>query len=75
MLNFRDSGFRCFFYAERLFLKGRLYRPYSFSKGGFNYKRYLKHQGIYCMLSVKNDALINPLRHIIISRYIKWMIS
>ncbi len=49
-----------FFYGNRLFLKGKLYRPFSFSRG-FNYRDYLKHKGIYCILSVKKDSVIKVL--------------
>jgi len=44
-----------FSYGDRLFLKGKLYRPFSFSKG-FNYRDYLKHQNIYLILSIKKDS-------------------
>ena len=47
-------------YGDRLFLRGNLYRPFSFSKG-FNYRDYLKHQGIYCILSVKKDSMVKKL--------------
>ena len=40
-----------FSYGDRLFLKGSLYRPFSFSKG-FDYRNYLKHQNIYLILSI-----------------------
>jgi len=58
-----------FFYGDRLFLEGRLFRPFSFSKG-FNYRRYLQHQDIYLILSVKKDRKVvllaknagNPLK-------------
>jgi len=45
-----------FAYGDRLFLLGKLYRPFSFSKGEFNYKVYLKHQNIYLILSIKKDG-------------------
>jgi competence protein ComEC len=45
-----------FSYGDRLFLEGKLYRPFSFSKSGFNYKVYLKHQNIYLILSIKKDS-------------------
>lgn len=50
-----------FAYGDRLFLLGKLYRPFSFSKGEFNYRNYLKHQGIYCILSVKKDSIVKKL--------------
>jgi len=50
-----------FSYGDRLFLKGKLYRPFSFSKSEFNYRNYLKHQGIYCILSVKKDSMVKEL--------------
>ena len=50
-----------FTYGERLFLSGNLYRPFSFPKGEFNYRDYLKHQGIYLILSVKNDSIVKQL--------------
>ena len=49
-----------FSYGDRLFLRGKLYRPFAFSKG-FNYRDYLKHQGIYCILSVKKDSIVKEL--------------
>ena len=39
-----------FSYGDRLFLKGNLYRPFSFSKE-FDYRNYLKHQNVYLILS------------------------
>ncbi|MFZ2603057.1 MAG: ComEC/Rec2 family competence protein [Candidatus Omnitrophota bacterium] len=54
------GGKNKFFYGDRLFLRGKLYRPFSFSKG-FNYRDYLKHQGIYCILSLKKDSLVKEL--------------
>lgn len=50
-----------FSYGDRLFLKGALYRPFSFSKGDFNYRNYLRHQGIYLILSVKKDGIVKQL--------------
>ena len=47
-----------FSYGDRLFLKGNLYRPFSFSKSEFNYRDYLKHQGIYSIFSVKKDSMV-----------------
>jgi len=49
-----------FSYGDRLFLAGKLYRPFSFSKG-FNYKVYLKHQNIYLILRVKKDSIVKQL--------------
>lgn len=49
-----------FSYGDRLLLEGRLYRPFSFSKG-FNYREYLKHRGIYCILSVKKNNFVKRL--------------
>ena len=49
-----------FFYGDRLLLRGKLYRPFSFSRG-FNYRDYLKHQGIYCIVSVKKDSIVKEL--------------
>jgi len=46
-----------FSYGDRLFLRGNLYRPFSFSKGEFNYRNYLKHQGIYLILSTKKGNI------------------
>ncbi|MFA5144741.1 MAG: ComEC/Rec2 family competence protein [Candidatus Omnitrophota bacterium] len=52
-----------FSYGDRLLLRGKLYRPFSFS-GGFDYRDYLKRQGIYCVLSVKKGEMIKRLdRH------------
>lgn len=44
-----------FSYGDRLFLKGNLYRPFSFSKG-FDYRNYLKHQNICLILSLGKDS-------------------
>jgi competence protein ComEC len=50
-----------FSYGDRLFLRGNLYRPFSFSKG-FDYRNYLKHQNIYLILSVgKNNGRFKQL--------------
>jgi len=49
-----------FSYGDRVLLEGRLYRPFSFSKE-FNYRDYLKHRGIYCILSVKKNNLVKQL--------------
>ena len=50
-----------FSYGDRLFLKGNLYRPFSFSKG-FDYRNYLKHQDIYLILNVgKNSGMVKQL--------------
>jgi competence protein ComEC len=54
----KKSDFR---YADRLLLKGKLYRPYTFAGGEFDYRDYLKHKGIYLILSVKKDGLIKQL--------------
>ena len=50
-----------FTYGDRLFLLGNLYRPFSFSKGEFNYRNYLRHQGIYLILSVKKGSIVKQL--------------
>jgi len=50
-----------FTYGDRLFLSGNLYRPFSFSKGEFNYRNYLKHQGIYLILSLKKGSIVKQL--------------
>jgi len=50
-----------FSYGDRLFLEGKLYRPFSFSKGEFNYRDYLRHQGIYLILSVKKNSIVKQL--------------
>lgn len=49
-----------FSYGDQLILEGRLSRPFSFSKG-FNYREYLKHQGIYCIFSVRKNSMIKEL--------------
>ena len=50
-----------FSYGDRLFLRGNLYRPFSFSKC-FDYMNYLKHQNIYLILSVgKNNGRFKQL--------------
>ena len=41
-----------FSYADKLLLKGKLYRPFSFSKD-FDYRSDLRNQGIYYILTVK----------------------
>lgn len=43
-----------FSYGDRLLLEGKLYRPFSFSSE-FNYRDYLRRQGIYSIVSVKKD--------------------
>jgi competence protein ComEC len=50
-----------FSYGDRLFLEGKLYRPFSFAKGEFNYRNYLRHQGIYLILSVKKNSIVKQL--------------
>lgn len=50
-----------FSYGDRLFLEGSLYRPFSNSLGEFNYRDYLRHQGIYCIFSVKKDSIVKKL--------------
>ena len=50
-----------FAYGDRLFLSGKLYRPFSFAKSEFNYRDYLRHQGIYLILSVKKDSIVKHL--------------
>jgi len=50
-----------FSYGDRLFLRGKLYRPFSFPKGKFNYRNYLRHQGIYLILSVKKNSIVKQL--------------
>lgn len=52
---------KVFSYGDKLFLEGLLYRPFSFSKNEFNYRDYLKHQGIYSILSVKKSGVIENL--------------
>jgi competence protein ComEC len=62
-----------FSYGDRVLLEGSLYRPFSFSRE-FNYREYLKHRGIYCILSVKKKSLVkqlardtaNPLKSLIL---------
>ena len=49
-----------FSYGDKLLLEGKLYQPFSFSRE-FNYKDYLKHQGIYSILSVKKDSVVKQL--------------
>lgn len=49
-----------FCYGDRLFLRGNLYKPFFFSKG-FNYRDYLKHQGIYFILNIKRDDIVKHL--------------
>jgi competence protein ComEC len=56
--SFRNNGFS---YGDRLFLRSKLYRPFSFSKGEFNYRNYLRHQGIYLILSVKKGSMVKQL--------------
>lgn len=40
-----------FVYGERISFIGKIYRPFSFSKD-FDYRQYLKQQGIYSILSI-----------------------
>lgn len=49
-----------FSYGDKLILEGKLYRPFSFSIG-FNYRDYLKHQGIYCIFSVRKNSVVKEL--------------
>ncbi len=49
-----------FAYGDRLFLSGKLYRPFSFSRS-FDYRNYLRHQGIYLILSVKKGSMVKQL--------------
>jgi competence protein ComEC len=55
---FKKNGFS---YGNRLFLKGKLYRPFSFFASAFDYKSYLRQKGIYLILSVKKDSMIQQL--------------
>ncbi|MFA5410876.1 MAG: ComEC/Rec2 family competence protein [Candidatus Omnitrophota bacterium] len=50
-----------FSYGNRVFLKGNLSRPVSFSKAKFNYRDYLRRRGIYFILSVKKKNLVKRL--------------
>lgn len=50
-----------FSYGERLFLKGKLYRPPTFPKSRFNYRDYLRHRGIFLVLSVKKYGPVKRL--------------
>lgn len=50
-----------FTYGERPFLSGNLYRPFSFSKGKFNYRDYLRHRSIYLILNVKKSNTVKQL--------------
>lgn len=46
-------------YGDRLRLTGKLHRPFEFSAGdNFSYRRYLRHKGVYDILSVKRG---NPV--------------
>lgn len=49
-----------FAYGDRLFLKGKLYRPFNFSRE-FHYRKYLRNKGIYLIFSVRKDSLIKRL--------------
>jgi len=51
---------RDFAYGDRLFLEGKLYRPFNFSRE-FNYRGYLRNKGIYLIFSVRKDSLIKRL--------------
>lgn len=44
-----------FAYGERIIFTGKVYRPFSFSKD-FDYRRYLKYQGIYSILSINKTG-------------------
>lgn len=50
-----------FSYGDRLLLGGRLYRPFSFPKSGFNYRNYLRGQGIYLILSARKGGIVKHL--------------
>ncbi|MCX5682035.1 MAG: ComEC/Rec2 family competence protein [Candidatus Omnitrophica bacterium] len=44
-----------FSYGDRIVFTGKVYRPFSFSKD-FDYRRYLKYQGIYSILSINKTG-------------------
>ncbi|MBI4845228.1 MAG: ComEC family competence protein [Candidatus Omnitrophica bacterium] len=46
--------------SEKLLVEGKLYQPFSFSRE-FNYRRYLRNQGIYLILSAKKNGVIERL--------------
>ena len=44
-------------YGDEIILTGKLHRPFEFSKNKkFSYRKYLKRQGIYYVLSVKKNS-------------------
>ncbi|MFA6378993.1 MAG: ComEC/Rec2 family competence protein [Candidatus Omnitrophota bacterium] len=49
-----------FSYGDRFFFIGKVYRPFSFSKD-FDYRKYLAHQGIYSILSLKKGSSLKRL--------------
>lgn len=49
-----------FSYGDRFLFVGKVYRPFSFSKD-FDYRRYLKHQGIYSILSISKSSTFELL--------------
>ncbi|MBU1871522.1 MAG: ComEC family competence protein [Candidatus Omnitrophica bacterium] len=48
-------------YAERVVLRGNLFRPYQPKNSGFQYRDYLENQGIYSILSVSSNKPIEYL--------------
>lgn len=60
-------------YGQELILTGKLYQPYNFSSGRFDYQQYLKNKNIYSILSIaKNNKveytgsnLANPIKLIL----------
>jgi len=45
-------------YGQELILTGKLYQPYNFSSGSFDYQQYLKNKKIYSILSIaKNNKV------------------
>ncbi len=51
-----------FTYGDRLFLEGKLYKPYSLGIGErLNYRDYLGNKDIYSILSIKRNSFIKRL--------------
>lgn len=50
-----------FAYADRLLLKGRLFRPYTKGPGAKTYRSYLSRQGVFCLMRVPAPGLAKKL--------------
>jgi len=55
-------GTNRFSYGDTVLLKGKLFKPFSFSKD-FDYREYLSRRGIYSILNVRRGNTIKYLGH------------